>query len=558
MEEHIAGWKKQKLRTSSERSHLGFPDMKAATASKHLATIDLNLRQLPYRHGFAMPAYKNFTDFQILKKAAVFEVEKMRTIQLMPAAFNMNNKKTGKEAMRRAEALQLLPDEQAGSRKGHRSILTALNKVLTNDLIRARRIPGVMIFNDAKSCYDRIVLWLAALALRRLGTSKPATLEMMETLQGAQHKICTAYGDSNHSYGGEFTYPPLQGVGQGNGAGPAIWVAISSVLLSIMRMKGFGFSVLSALALKALSIAGFAFVDDIDIIHAAKSPGEDPKVTLGKAQEAMDTWEGILRATGGVIGVNDDTKAFWYFLDFKFAKGQWKYKNKEDLPGTLQVRSQQGTATNLARLEPSMARETLGVFMAMDGNQREQKHRLMEKARLYNEQLRTGVITRQHAWYSYTTSFSKTLEYPMEAIDMSKGDWDDILKIFLGTLLNKAGLLFTVFSIILRISLLPFIICNNLTSSKEIFVSSSLPGVTSIGFALVFSTSIVSTLINSTALASPKVPRDPESSPRLDFLEEFFRSNSPNSIAKSSISLSDSRSDIEKSSLLATLCSQSL
>ena len=444
LEEHIAGWKKQKLRTSSERTHLGFPDMKAATASKHLAKLDRNLRQLPYQHGFAMPAYKNFTDFQILKKAAVFEVEKMRTIQLMPAAFNMNNKKTGKEAMRRAETLQLLPDEQAGSRKGHRSILTALNKVLTNDLIRARRLPAVMIFNDAKSCYDRIVLWLAALALRRLGTSKPATLEMMNTLQGARHKICTAYGDSNHSYGGEFTYPPLQGVGQGNGAGPAIWVAISSVLLSIMKMKGFGFSILSALALKALSIAGFAFVDDTDIVHAANNPREDPEATLRKAQEAMNTWEGILRATGGAIGVNDDTKAFWYFLDFKFIKGKWKYKNKEELPGKLQVRNQKDITTNLARLEPSMARETLGVFMAMDGNQREQKNQLMKKARLYNEQLRTGVITRQHAWYSYTASFSKTLEYPMEAIDMSKEEWDDILKLFLGTLLNKAGLASTV------------------------------------------------------------------------------------------------------------------
>jgi len=53
----------------------------------------------------------------------------------MPAAFNMNNKKTGREGMALAEKLKLLPDEQAGSRKGHRSNLTALNKVLTNDII---------------------------------------------------------------------------------------------------------------------------------------------------------------------------------------------------------------------------------------------------------------------------------------------------------------------------------------------------------------------------------------------------------------------------------------
>ena len=105
----------------------------------------------------------------------------------MPAAFNMNNKKTGREVMALAEKLQLLPDEQAGSRKGHRSNLTTLNKVLTNNLIRSRRIPTIIIFNDAKSCYGRIVLWIAAIALRRLGTSAEASQEMMRALQTAKH-----------------------------------------------------------------------------------------------------------------------------------------------------------------------------------------------------------------------------------------------------------------------------------------------------------------------------------------------------------------------------------
>ena len=131
----------------------------------------------------------------------------MRTIQLMPAAFNMNNKKTGKEVMANAEKFKLIPNEQAGSRKNHRSILTALNKVLCIDIARARRIPTIIVFNDAKSCYDRIVLWIAAISLRRLGVSKNATLEMLRTLQTASHKICTAYGDSSISYNANRNIP---------------------------------------------------------------------------------------------------------------------------------------------------------------------------------------------------------------------------------------------------------------------------------------------------------------------------------------------------------------
>ena len=57
-----------------------------------MTEVDRIFRQLAYRHGFSLASSKKITDLQILKKPAVYDVEKMRTIQLMPAAFNMNNK----------------------------------------------------------------------------------------------------------------------------------------------------------------------------------------------------------------------------------------------------------------------------------------------------------------------------------------------------------------------------------------------------------------------------------------------------------------------------------
>ena len=83
-----------------------------------------------------------------------------------------------------------------------------------------------------------------------------------------------------------------------------------------MRQKGYGLSILSALSLSALVLAGFTFVDDTDIIHSANDPNTSPSEVLYQAQDALDTWEGILRATGGAIVVEDGNKAFWYFLDF--------------------------------------------------------------------------------------------------------------------------------------------------------------------------------------------------------------------------------------------------
>ena len=76
----------------------------------------------------------------------------------------------------------------------------------------------------------------------------------------------------------------------------------------------------------------------------------------------------------------------------------------------------------------------------MDGNQISQTKHLEIKARIYSDQLRTGVISKRHAWYSYTEAFSKTVEYPMEAIDISYEDWEDIIKLFMGQLLNSSGI----------------------------------------------------------------------------------------------------------------------
>jgi hypothetical protein len=109
----------------------------------------------------------------------------MRTIQLFVAQFNMNNKKTRKDVMAKAESLGVMPKEQAGSRKHHQAVLSALCKVLTMDLLRMRHQAGALCSNDAKSCYDRIVHWIASLCLRRIGLQKEPSFEMFKTLQKA-------------------------------------------------------------------------------------------------------------------------------------------------------------------------------------------------------------------------------------------------------------------------------------------------------------------------------------------------------------------------------------
>jgi hypothetical protein len=155
LEEHQNGWKKQKEKTASVSSGLAFSDHKAASYDDEMSEIDRLMQEIPYTQGFSPALYQIITDYEILKKSGVYDVEKMRTIQLFIAQFNMNNKKSGRDVMTRAKELGAIPKEQAGSRKHHCSVLSALNKVLTMDLLHLRRQAGALCSNDAKSCYDR-------------------------------------------------------------------------------------------------------------------------------------------------------------------------------------------------------------------------------------------------------------------------------------------------------------------------------------------------------------------------------------------------------------------
>jgi hypothetical protein len=336
--------------------------------------------------------------------------------------------------MSRAESLGAIPKEQAGSRKHHRSVLSALNKVLTMDLLRLKRQSGALCSNDAKSCYDRIVHWVAALSMRRLGLQIEPTLEMLKSIQQAWHYIATAYGESKQRYGG-FRWPPLQGVGQGNGAGPMIWAVISAVLIAIMKRHGHGISILTPLTLTAIYLVCFAFVDDTDVVHGGKNTKTKGEEVIPEMQEVVDRWEGSIRATGGALV---PSKSYWYLIDFVWKNGQWKYRSIKSMPGDISIRGVDGIRVTLERLEPSEARETLGVFIAMDGNWRAEIVALLEKTSTFADQLRVCFIQPNDAWHAFITTIMKSLEYPMEATCIDEKGWDTIMKPILGIVLQRS------------------------------------------------------------------------------------------------------------------------
>ena len=81
-----------------------------------LAELDASMRSVAYATGYSYRRWKRGLYVQLLKRSKDYRAEKLRTILLLEADFNMNNKMLGRDAMRSAESRGLLAKDNYGGR----------------------------------------------------------------------------------------------------------------------------------------------------------------------------------------------------------------------------------------------------------------------------------------------------------------------------------------------------------------------------------------------------------------------------------------------------------
>jgi hypothetical protein len=180
--EYVRGWKRARERISSGPSGLHFGHYISSTADTELAEFHCTMAHIPYISRCSPVCWQQGIDVMLEKKKGYFRVDKLRAILLYEANFNQNNKKLGRDMMYTAEQLQVVVKEQYGSLKHKAAIEQWLNKRLTFDLARQLKRPLAICFNDAKSCYDRIVDSMASLCVRRMGMEEPPIVCMFTTI----------------------------------------------------------------------------------------------------------------------------------------------------------------------------------------------------------------------------------------------------------------------------------------------------------------------------------------------------------------------------------------
>jgi hypothetical protein len=433
LESFTSYWRKAKENISCYPSDLTFATMKASSYDSYLAHVDWILTRIPLISGYSPLRWQRCVDVMIPKKANKTDIDNLRTICLFEVDANFCFKHIGREMMKHGEKHGTIAKEQYGSRKSHRAIDLAVNKVLTNDIFRQGKRTGAICSNDAKACYDLIGHAQASLCMQRQGVPLRAVQCLFTTLQEAKHSVRTAYGDSNYTYGGSGWIKPLHGIGQGNGGGPPIWAVISSTLLDTLRSKGTGLTLPSPISHLPLSFVGYTFVDDNDLVQ---SDGDTPSNTVLKLQKAVDLWEGGLKCTGGALGPD---KSYWYLVSFSWTGGKWYYSPVSDTPTTLHMNDINDVRRVVRRIPTNHAEETLGVWIAPDGNTNTQVKKLLDKALQWADQMRTGVIRKDETWLALHSTIWRTLSYPLNAVNITKAHWEKIMSPIINFALPTMG-----------------------------------------------------------------------------------------------------------------------
>ncbi len=429
-------WKKMDERTSSR--HLHFGHFKAACQRDINIMTHYIMAEIPFRTGYSPDRWRTTTNVMILKKAGLYDVQKLRTIVLYDAAFNHNNKFFGRSMMKHATDNGLISPEQY-SRPGRKAIDHALNRRLLFDITRYQKSSLAMTSCDLKSCYDRIAHTPALLAALGYGIDGRPLQSMFTTIQNTKYVTRTAYGDSQATFGGleEGFIAKPQGTGQGNGSGPQIWAVVSSRMFEVLRKRGHTTSHVTPISQQDLQLSGFAYVDDSDII-ASSGINNNPDLTIELMQATIDCWEGVAKSTGGAL---EPSKSWWYLVFFEWENGLPRYGKSDDLvlQDTLTVRDKNNQRGPLQHLESDTAMEMLGVFLAPDGNNTAQIKKMKDKSTKLGEAIRTGHITKSEAWTSLTLMALKSLEYPLPALTLSEQDCTSIMWPLLRNFLPKAG-----------------------------------------------------------------------------------------------------------------------
>ena len=224
----------------------------------------------------------------------------------------------------------------------------------------------------------------------------------------------TAFGDSTSFMGGRDRDNPLHGLCQGNGAAPACWLMVSSLLMHCYHRKGWGSSLLSPISGTLISFLGEIYVDDTDLIimRPTYMTADDLWDDL---QTSVKGWGDLLLATGGAL---NPSKCSWYLTDYICTDGEWNYAPSVDWE--LHIPLPGGGTAPIPLLPTDQASKMLGVWSCPMGQ--DDKHiqeNVIGRYKRWLSRSNNGHLPAKLNWISHRLSLWSGMRYGLATLATS-------------------------------------------------------------------------------------------------------------------------------------------
>ncbi len=405
-------WKRVTESTSSSISGVHFGIYKAAILSDLISSFLADKLTVIGSYGCPPSRWGSGLQVMLEKIAGVTLVNKLRAILLMEGDYNFFNKFVfGYKALNVLYENEYIPPDQYSQRESTAED-ARLENCLTMDISRQLHIPLAAVSVDPDKCYDRINHIIMSLALLSIVGASGLVTALLHPIQTMKFFQRTAWGDSNTFMGGRTADNPLQGLCQGNGAAPACWLMLSSLLLHCYARQGFGSSILSPMSLILINFLGQMYVDDTDLI--VMQPHYHPSSDIRHdTQASVDAWANLLISTGGSL--NPD-KCYWYMVDYVCIDGEWNYAPTIDWELTIPLPD--GTRHPITQLEPHDSKKMLGVWSNPAG-----KDETHLRNHIHNKHLTTwvnrtinGHLPSRWNWISYKFKLFPGIRYGLATL----------------------------------------------------------------------------------------------------------------------------------------------
>jgi hypothetical protein len=115
-------------------------------------------------------------------------------------------------------------------------------------------------------------------------------------MQTMQYVLKTGFGKSKECYGG-----PNSGLGQGSGASPPAFIALSSLIISSYYQMGHCAKIHSSYFGCLFCLSAVMYVYDFNLLYWPETPATDPEELIEHVQWATMDYGHLAQATGVIF-----------------------------------------------------------------------------------------------------------------------------------------------------------------------------------------------------------------------------------------------------------------